>query len=520
MRTLGWLTVAVLAASCGGKKTEDDKPAPTPGSNVAGSATGSGGVTAVGSGSAGSGSAAATPVALVPVTTKSPEARKVFEEGRDLTDADRGAEAIALFKKAIELDPDFAQAHAYLGIVTPGPTGVAELDKAKTLAATLPEAERLIIEGAQASRAGNHAAMLAAYTKVAELAPNDWRIWLSLGWDALDTGDPKKAVTLFEKALGVKADLALAQDGLAYSHAGLGEWDAAITAAKKQVELLPKQPSPQDSLGEMLLLAGKFDDAEKAFQAAVELEPKYNIAWQGVELARAYRGDWKGAFTANDSQNAGAVDTYDSVNVITDGAWLALAAGNFPDAIARLDVIEKDPEAKKTPAYAFAALDRASMLQLSDKFADAAKWLETGLKRGQVLPDASKALVARVHAIGVLRNAAWTGKVASDADGLVAVLDQAATSVGDPTTQSYAAWGKGLAAWAKSGPKAAVAELSRCRPQLVGCRYDLADAQRKGGDTAAADETEKQVRARPQREASAVYYLTDLAPETAPPAKK
>ena len=524
MRTIGYLAAAVLAASCGGKKTEDGKPAPTPGSSVAGSgavaAAGSGaagsGSAAAGSGSAGMGSgSAAVTSALVPVTTKSPEAQKVFEQGRELVDGDRGAEAVALFKKAIELDPDFAQAHAYLGIVTPGPAGVVALDKAKTLAAKLPDAERLVIEGAQAARAGNHAAMLAAYTKVSELAPGDWRIWLSLGWDASDTGDPAKAVTLFEKALAVKADLALAQDGLAYSHAGLREWDAAIAAAKKQVELLPKQPSPEDTLGEMLLLAGKFDDAEKAFQAAIDLEPKYNIAWQGIELARAYRGDWKGAFTANDSQNAGAVDTYDSVNVITDGAWLALAAGNLPDAIARLDVIEKDPEAKKTPAYAFAALDRASILQLSDKFADAATWLETGRKRGDALPGPSKALASRAHAIGVLRNAAWTAKAAPDADALVTGLDQAATAGGDPTSQSYVAWGKGLAAWAKSGPKDAVAELSKCRVQLVGCRYDLADAQRKGGDTAAADATEKQVRELPQRDASAVYYITDLAPEAA-----
>ena len=496
MRTIGYLAVVALAASCG-KSGSNDKPAPAPATP----------------GSAGR-AEAAKPVATtteVPVTSKSPDAIKAFTEGRDLTDGERGPEAVALFKKAIELDPDFAQAHAYLGIVTQGPPGMAELDKAKALAAKLPEAEQLVIEGAHASRRGDRAAMVAAYTKLAELAPGDWRVRVALGWDAIDTGDFAKAIPWFDKALAAKPTLAFAQDGLAYAHAGLHAWDAAIAAAKKQVELLPKQPNPQDTLGEILLMAGKYDEAEKAFQAALELEPKYNIAWQGVALARAYRGDWKGAYEANDKQNAGTIDTYDSVGVIIDSAWLVYAASELAPALARLDVVDADAEAKQTPAYAFAALARATLLQLEDKYADAAKWFETGRQRGEALPGSSKRLVARDHAIGLLRNGALSGKAAADADKLLATLDQDAAA--DPLATSYAAWGHGLAAWAKTGAKDAVTELAKCRPQLLACRFDLATAQRKAGDTAGADATEAQIRSSPQREASAVFYVTELAPK-------
>jgi tetratricopeptide (TPR) repeat protein len=355
--------------------------------------------------------------------------------------------------------------------------------------------------------------MLAAYTKLAALAPADWRVLVALGWDANETGDPAKAIDWFTKALAVKPDLAFAQDGLAYGHAGLRAWDAAIAASKKQVELLPKQPNPQDTLGEILLMAGKFDDAEKAFQAALGLEPRYNIAWQGIALARAYRGDWKGAYEANEKQNAGTVDTYDSVGVIIDGAWLVYAASELAPALARLDVIDADAEAKKTPAFAFAALARATLLQLEDKYADAAKWFETGRARGEALPGSSKRLVARDHAIGLLRNGALSGKPDAGADKLLATLDQDATATGDPTSKSYAAWGHGLAAWAKTGAKEAIAELAKCRPQLLACRFDLATAQRKAGDTTGADATEQQIRESPQREASAVFYVTELAPK-------
>ncbi len=186
-------------------------------------------------------------------------------------------------------------------------------------------------------------------------------------------------------------------------------------------------------------MAGKYDDAEKAFKAAIDLEPKYNTAWQGIALARAYRGDWKGALEANETQNANAVDTYDSVEVVKDGAWLAFAAGDTADAITRMDVIEKDEEAKKTPAYALAAIARAQMLQLAGKSADAAKWLDTGRTRGEALPGFTKKIVSRDHAIGVLRNAALAGAASPDADKLLAGLDGDAKE--DPGAASYAAWG-------------------------------------------------------------------------------
>ena len=493
MRTIVYLTAALLATSCGSKT--DDHPAPNA--------------------KAGAGSESVkpeppkpSPTATVTVTSKSPEAVKLFEQGRELVEGERGAEAVEPFKKAIELDPDFALAHAYLGIVTPGPPGAAELDKGKTLAAKLPEPERLVIEGAQASRAGHHAAMVTAFTKVAELAPGDWHIWISLGVDANDTRDYAKAITCFEKAQKIKPDLAIAQDGLAYGHAGQREWDPAIAAAKKQVELLPKQPNPQDTLGEILLMAGKFDDAEQAFQAALAIEPKFNIAWQGVSLARAYKTDWKGAITANDSQNEGAVDPFDSVDTIIDSAWLAFASSDLDDAIARFDVIEKNADAKQTPGYAFAALNRAFILQLAGKGADSVKWLETGRTRGDALAGFDKHRVMRDHAIGVLRNAALAGKPAPTTDKLIAGLDKHAKMSGDPESQAHASWGHGLAAWAKTGPKDAVADLSKCPPQLPACRADLAAAQRAAGDTAGADATEKQLRETPLRDARAVYFVT------------
>src|SRR5688572_13292396 len=123
MRATTWIGVALLVfAAC--KKKEEPKAEPPP--KVVDKAK----------------PEPAPMPATIPVTSKSPEAIKEFEIGADLMINARGGEAIPHFKKAIELDPEFAQAHAYLGVMTPGAEGTDMLAKAGTLATNLPEAEK------------------------------------------------------------------------------------------------------------------------------------------------------------------------------------------------------------------------------------------------------------------------------------------------------------------------------------------------------------------------------------------
>lgn len=446
----------------------------------------------------------------VPTTSSSPEAKAAFETGMNLMLNARMTESPPHFKKAIELDGSFPQAHAMLGVVTPGPEGMVLLDKATQLGSTLPEAEQSWIAGFRLARSGDEAGAVAAWKKAAELAPDDWRVLIQLGIDANNHSDHATAKAMFDKVAQMKPDLANVHNGLAYANAGLREWDAAIAAAKKQVELLPKEPNPQDTLGEIQLMAGKLEDSEKSFQAAIALEPKFAFAWQGVALARAYRGDFKGAAEAS-TQRIGASEPNDKVDAGIDSALFAAAGGKPADGVAMLDAIDKDPANAKVPATAFVAMDRGFLLQQAGKYADAAKAFADAVKRTETLPGLAKTQIARRQAIGLLRNAALAGKPTADADKLVAVT---ATNLTSPAAKSANAYAKGLAAWAKTGAKDAVVELASCDLTFVACRYDLAVAQRKAGDAAAADATEKQLTATFVRDAGAVYFRSLIAKPT------
>jgi tetratricopeptide (TPR) repeat protein len=447
------------------------------------------------------------PSGEVPITSKSPEAINEFKTGLDfMMHARPGADAH--FKKAVELDPEFAQAMALAGVNTPGAEGTEMLSKAGTLATKLPEAERAFIEAYQALRAGDGKKAMERFERAAELAPGDWRPPYLIATLANNRFDSASALRYAEKAKALAPNEPILYNVLAYAHAATREWDKAIEAAKKQVELLPNDANPRDTLAEIQLWAGKFDDAEKSFLEATKLDPNYPAAWAGVALARGYRGDYKGALEAYDQEKT-AKQPGVKYEAMLDSAWIQLAQDKLPDAMATLDALDKDPDAPKFPLYAYSALDRAHMLSLSGKYADATKWYATALSRSEALAGDARNGVMGGYRIGVLRNAALQGKPAPDADKLVADEEALAASQGNNSgLQNTLAHIHGLAAWSKSGPKAAEDELVKCDPHALMCRYDLVRAAKKAGDADGAKTIYQQLVETPQRIPEGVYIKT------------
>lgn len=446
----------------------------------------------------------------VPVTTKTQKALEAFESGRDLHSAGRHAEAAEQFKNAIELDPGFAHAYAYLGQVTPGVEGAEAFAKAVSLTSSLPEAEQQMIIAMQAVRAGDRAKAKTAYDRVLELAPGASRAAWWRGMLANAERDYAGAVKYFETVQRLEPANAAVHNGLAYAHAGLRQWDRAIVAAKKQVELTPNEPNAHDTLGEVLMQAGKFDDAEGAFAAALASDPTFGIAWQGVGLARAYRGDYKGAQEAFDKRETTG-DMFDKLQTKLDAAWVWFAEDKLKESLAEIDSLEKEPKANESPLYAFAAVDRAHILAQAGKHADATKAYAATKARGDVLEGGRKAELLRGYRMGVMRLAALVGKPAVEADTLLQAAHDEAKALGDgATVKSHVAYLEGLEAWAKQDITAAIAAMSTCLPELSLCRFDLAALQRKSGDKAGAEATEKLLRETPTRDPATVYTISHL----------
>jgi tetratricopeptide (TPR) repeat protein len=493
MKKTALVCVVLFAAACG-KKAEENK-APDPTAKI---------VTTEKKPEVGG--------ARMALTTKSADAKAAYEKGHELALNARGAEAIEHMKKAVELDPEFAVATADLGMLTPGAEGTDLIAKAGPLAAKVTDAEKAWVEAAQAQRAGDPQKAVAALDKVAKAAPGQWEAHLGMGQTLLGRQDEAGAIKHLEQALAVNPNAAQVHNLLAYSYANKKEWDKAVASAKKQVELLPKEANPADTLAEIELWSGKFEDSEKNFLKATELNPKFFLAWQGVAIARAYRGDYKGAYEAYDKL-ATSDEPGQKYEANLERAWLQLTENKLPDALKSLDAIDKDPEAKKFPLYAFSAIERAQINGQSGKLADAKKALADALKRSESLAGDAKYNFMTGYRITALRIAMLEGKAAPDADKILADAETDGKRLGeDKLESSVQAYMRGLAAWAKGGakegPKAAIAELEKCKPEVLICRFDLAAAKRATGDTAGADAITAELKATPRRDAGAVFLLS------------
>jgi tetratricopeptide (TPR) repeat protein len=70
----------------------------------------------------------------------------------------------------------------------------------------------------------------------------------------------------------------------------MGDFDAAIQTLLTYASLIPDEPNPQDSLGEIYLMAGRYDESIARYSAALEIDPKFYSSYTGRGHAHLFQG--------------------------------------------------------------------------------------------------------------------------------------------------------------------------------------------------------------------------------------
>ena len=129
--------------------------------------------------------AANTIAAALPLTTKSPEARRLVEEALDLyLDKVEQEQSIEILRKAVQVDPDFAMGHEFLAQISlDSAEQVGEQEKAFATRSHATTSEQLVIEWYQ--DAADHK-LISAITKMNDVLnqyPHDkWVVWMTTWW--------------------------------------------------------------------------------------------------------------------------------------------------------------------------------------------------------------------------------------------------------------------------------------------------------------------------------------------------
>jgi tetratricopeptide (TPR) repeat protein len=439
--------------------------------------------------------------ATISITSKSPEAVAHFEKGEMLLDNLRTTEAAEAFAQALKLDPDFALARAWHGLATPGAEGLEELEGAAAAAASLPEAERTLIQGLVANRRGEIAEAAAAFTRVTELAPEDWRGHYQRGQILMAQEKFDDAAAAFKRATTLNPKAGGAQNLLGYAALRQRDTDEAIAAFTEYASILPQEPNAQDSLGEALLASGRFKDAEAAFQKALDVSPQFWPAHQGMAYARFYAGDWAGGRDALGKAKAGASRPVDRIGVDQDLAAAAAAQKNTAEALGIIDASEKTEGAQPSD-MAFLPLRRAMTLSLANRGREALGPIAAALEAaegGQLPPGLAQNLRREALRARIAVEAQLGDKAAVQATS--AALDElAASRPEDAAAQTAMHYGRGQLAMLQGDVAGARGHFDLCSRDDELCKWQGVLAAEKVGDKAGAETA---------REALLKMYLRD-----------
>jgi tetratricopeptide (TPR) repeat protein len=172
-------------------------------------------------------------------------------------------EAIAHFRKALEIYPAYPDAHLDLGIAL---------------------AKKGLLEEA-----------IKQYEEALAVRPRFMEAHINLGNALAQKGRMDEAVVQYQQALEIQPGNGRIYFNLGGALAKMGRVDEAINALEKGLQLLPAFPDAHNSLGSLLVEKGRTDEAIHHFHEALRSQPDLAEARSNLADALARKGDVDGA---------------------------------------------------------------------------------------------------------------------------------------------------------------------------------------------------------------------------------
>jgi tetratricopeptide (TPR) repeat protein len=231
--------------------------------------------------------------------------------GQLLEKKDRPSDAIAAYKKAIELDANYPPPHYNLGLLylLQGSVqqGIAEIKESlrlqpkdapawynvgttllnqgqnkeaiealrKAVDIDLKYARAWINLGTSLANIGQLDAAIDAYQHAIRAEPKNLAAWISLGATYRRKGDSNSAIGAYRHAIAADKNDADAHNGLGTALAERGRLAEAVGCFREAIRLRPDFAWAYNNLGNALGAQGEFEEAIKAYDKAIRLKPDY-----------------------------------------------------------------------------------------------------------------------------------------------------------------------------------------------------------------------------------------------------
>jgi tetratricopeptide (TPR) repeat protein len=171
--------------------------------------------------------------------------------------------SIKNYRKAIKINPDFADAHNNIGNAF---LGNGELNKA-----------------------------IASYKKATLIYPDYTEAYLNLGNALMDEGMIDEAIDNYKEAIRIDSNLAMAYYLIANASKSKGDLKNAIANYKKATLIYPDYTEAYLNLGNALMDEGMIDEAIDNYKEAIRINPDYADTYNNMGNALQLEGDLESA---------------------------------------------------------------------------------------------------------------------------------------------------------------------------------------------------------------------------------
>jgi tetratricopeptide (TPR) repeat protein len=269
----------------------------------------------------------------LPLTTASAKARALYQKGLQDYENLYLERCNDDWRAAVKEDPSLALAWTWIAFNSSNPEeATAAREKAKALEPRVSAGERLVVEWIVKVEEGDLIGGISAMNDALEMYPRDKHLLYMAGnWMLLENGD-EQAGRIMEKILALDRNFPPALNDLAYVEAGERQFVKAFAAMDRYVALLPTEPNPQDSYGELLRMAGNFEGSLRHYRAALKIDPAFVTSQVGLGDTYALMGNQEQARIEYDKAIAQAHNEADRLSYMMQKAMTYVRDGKFTDA--------------------------------------------------------------------------------------------------------------------------------------------------------------------------------------------
>jgi TolB-like protein/Tfp pilus assembly protein PilF len=203
-------------------------------------------------------------------------------------------EALRLFYKAVELDPDFSAAYAAAASCLGNRKGFGwVIDREQEVAEAKRLARRAVQSGAEDATVLSFSGYVLAYVgkelddgaafveRALLINPNLALGWYNSGWIKVWLGEPDRAIERFAQAMRlnpIDPSTFGMQEGMAHAHFFAGRYDEALSWAKMALRELPVSHTALRIAAASCALAGRDEEAKRLIVRLLEIDPALRLS--------------------------------------------------------------------------------------------------------------------------------------------------------------------------------------------------------------------------------------------------